>query len=119
MGTWDLYCAANDFDLYRAWAEAITTGRISQQPSRQYSAGLIALRPDQDGEIRGYEGYDDIQQRFGEWIIDQHLPPPGTPTQGVEAGYMANAWVRMRHPNYDELRSMLDQVGETVKVHAG
>ncbi|MEC7584506.1 MAG: ATP-grasp domain-containing protein [Planctomycetota bacterium] len=119
VGTWDLYCAANEFDLYRAWAEAITTGRISQQPSRKYSAGLIALRPDQDGEIRGYEGFDDVQQRFGEWIIDQHLPPPGTPTQGVEAGYMANAWVRMRHPNYDELRSMLDQVGETVKVRAG
>ena len=119
VGTWDLYCAANEFDLYRAWAEAITTATIGQQPSRQYSAGLIALRPDQDGEIRGYEGEEEIQRRFGQWIIDQHLPPPGTPTQAVEAGYMANAWVRLRHPNYDELRSMLDQIGETLHVRAG
>jgi hypothetical protein len=29
---------------------------------------------------------------------------------------MANAWVRMRHPDYDELRRMLDRVGEAVKV---
>jgi hypothetical protein len=36
----------------------------------------------------------------------------------VEAGYMANAWVRMKHPDYDELRRMLDAVGETVQVHA-
>ena len=31
---------------------------------------------------------------------------------------MANAWIRMRHPNYDELREMLNHVGETVKVRA-
>ena len=52
-------------------------------------------------------------------MIDAHLPPPGTPTQPVEAGYMANAYVRMRHPDYDALRGMLDDVGRTVHVHAG
>ncbi len=31
---------------------------------------------------------------------------------------MANAWVRMRHPDYDELRRMLTAVGESVRVHA-
>ena len=44
--------------------------------------------------------------------------PPGTPTQGVEAGYMANAYVRMRHPDYDTLRGMLDAVGRTLHVYA-
>ena len=29
---------------------------------------------------------------------------------------MANAWMRMRHPDYDALRGMLDDVGRTVKV---
>jgi hypothetical protein len=59
-----------------------------------------------------------IQRELGQWIIDQHLPPPGTATQTVDSGYMANAWLRMRHPDYDELRRMLDRVGETVKVRA-
>jgi hypothetical protein len=36
----------------------------------------------------------------------------------VEAGYMANAWVRMRHPDFDTLRGMLNAVGERVKVWA-
>jgi hypothetical protein len=31
---------------------------------------------------------------------------------------MANAWIRMRHPDYDELRAMLNDVGETVQVRA-
>jgi len=38
-------------------------------------------------------------------------------TQPVAAGYMANA-LRMKHENYDELRRILDIVGQTVKVHA-
>ena len=44
------------------------------------------------------------------------MPPPGSRTGPVSGGYMANAWVRMRHADYDELRRMLDEVGETVKI---
>ena len=115
---WDLYAAANDFDIYREWAMAVVHGRPSQQPSRRASAGLIALRPDRDGQIAGYEGLEEVQRRFGPYVLDHHLPSPGTPTQPVEAGYMANAWMRLRHPDYDELRGMLDFVGRTVRVRA-
>jgi hypothetical protein len=116
---WDLYAAANEIDIYYEWAMAVLWGRTSRKASRAYSAGIVALRPDQDGRIRGYDGPDEVRRRFGEWILDHHLPPEGTPTQPVEGGYMANAWIRMRHPDYDALRSMLDQVGEIVQVRAG
>ena len=53
--------------------------------------------------ITGYSGIEEIRGRNDEWVIDAYLPDPGTPTQPVEAGYMANAWVRMRHPDYDVL----------------
>ncbi|MDH5493704.1 MAG: ATP-grasp domain-containing protein [Myxococcales bacterium] len=115
---WDLYAAGNEMDIYREWAMAIVHGRPSQEPSRRFCAGIVALRPDRDGIVSHYEGLEQIQQRFGPWILDAHLPPPGTPTQPVEAGYMANAWVRMRHHDYDELRRMLTTVGETMKVRA-
>ena len=119
VGCWDLYCAANDMDVYAAWAEAIVHGRISQHPSRSHAAGIIALRPDRDGQVTGYSGLEDIENRFSRWIIDAHIPGPGTSTQPVEAGFMANAWIRMRHPDYDHLRGMLDDVGRTVQLHAG
>jgi hypothetical protein len=118
VGAWDLHSAANEMDLYREWAAAICWGAKTQRPSRAYSAGIIALRPDRDGQIAGYEGLEEIRSRYNNWIIDCHLPAPGTPTQPVEAGYMANAWIRMRHPDYDELRRMLDTVGQVVKVRA-
>ena len=118
VGVWDLYSAANDFDLFREWASAIVNGRPTQPPSRRYSAGMIALRPNQDGRIAGYEGVDAMQRRYGDWIIDSHFPPAGRATQPVEAGYMANAWVRMKHPDYDALHAMMTWIGENVKVRA-
>jgi formate-dependent phosphoribosylglycinamide formyltransferase (GAR transformylase) len=118
VGAWDLYSFGNEFDLYREWANAIVHGHVDTRPSRRFASGIVALRPDRDGQITGYSGIDEVQARSGEWVVDSHLPPPGTPTQPVEAGYMANAYVRMRHPDYDVLRELLDDVGRTVKVHA-
>ena len=118
VGAWDLYSAGNDLDVYREWANAIVHGETSTVPSRRNASGMIALRPDRDGSISGYSGVDELQDRYGEWVIDANLPEPGTPTQPVAAGYMANAYVRMRHPDYDTLRGMLDEVGRTLHVHA-
>jgi formate-dependent phosphoribosylglycinamide formyltransferase (GAR transformylase) len=122
VGAWDLYSAGNEIDLYRAWADTIVHGGtgpgLLPAPSRRYASGIVALRPSQDGSISGYSGVDELQQQYGEWVIDAHLPPPGTPTQPVEAGYMANAYVRMKHPDYDTLRGMLDAVGRTLHVYA-
>jgi hypothetical protein len=119
VGQWDVYNAANEFDLYFEWAHALVHGKPHTSPSRRFAAGMIALRPQRDGRISGYSGIDVINQKYGDCIVAAHLPDVGTPTQPVEGGYMANAWMRMRHPDYDQLRGILDEVGETVKVHAG
>ena len=115
---WDLYAAAHDFDIYKELAMAVVHGRPSQTLSHRFSAGIIALRPDRDGRIVGYDGVEAFQRTYGEWILDAHLPPPGTKTQPVEAGYMANAWLRMKHPDFDVLRHMLDVAGQTIQVRA-
>lgn len=115
---WDLYSEANDFDLYREWANAVVHGQAAPSPSRRFAAGMVALRPNQDGRIVGYSGVDTIHQRYGDFLIRIHLPPPGTPTQPVESGYMGNAWVWAKHPDYDLCKQMLEDVGRTVRVWA-
>src|SRR5215470_11602163 len=62
---WDLYAAGNDFDIYREWAMAIVHRRPAQRLSRRYSCGMIALRPEADGVIAGYEGLERARERFG------------------------------------------------------
>jgi formate-dependent phosphoribosylglycinamide formyltransferase (GAR transformylase) len=115
---WDVYNAANDMDLYREWALAVTHGRCEARPSRRFAGGMIALRPDRDGHISHYEGLDEIGRRYAEEIVAAHFPAPGSPTGDVSAGYMANAWMRLRHPDYDVLRGILDDIGRTVQVRA-
>ena len=115
---WDLYGAGNDLDVYEEWAKLVVHGATDARASRAYTTGMIALRPDADGTIAGYDGVEEMRHELGSAILDLHLPPPGTATQSVEGGYMANAWVRLRHPDYDELRRIMDWVGETVKVRA-
>jgi biotin carboxylase len=119
VGAWDVYSAANEVDVYREWAHVITHRAPEQQMRRTYAAGIVALRPDRDGAVTGYTGIDEIQSRYGEWVIDGYFPPVGHGTQAVEAGYMANAWVRLRHPDFDTARAMLDDVGRTIRMHAG
>ncbi len=119
VGAWDLYCAGNEMDLYVEWGRAIIGLPPKQRASRRFSAGMVALRPDRDGRITGYSGLEAVRKRFEPCLIDSHLPPVGTPTQPVEAGFMANGWMRFRHPDYDRLREILDYVGQTVQVHAG
>jgi len=115
---WDLYCWANDMDLYVDWANAVVHGRANPRPSRNYSAGLISIRPNQAGRIVGYSGLDKVQQRCGRWLGEYHLPAIGQRTADVGSGYMGNGWLHIRHPDYDECRRMLDFTGETLKIWA-
>ena len=115
---WDIYCAANDFDLYSEWARGVCWSANEAQPSRRFASGLVSIRPNQDGIIQGYTGVDAIQERHGENIYKLHLPQPGSPTNPVEAGYLAHAYVFVRHPDYDVCRQILDDIGQNLKMWA-
>ncbi|MBL8617603.1 MAG: ATPase [Deltaproteobacteria bacterium] len=118
VSVWDLYAAAGGFDIYEAWAKAVCHGTLPPALHQRQAAGLLALRPDRDGVISGYSGVDEVQRRHGPSILKAFLPPVGTRTQPVEAGYMANAWVQVVHPDFDVAKAILMDIGNTVKVHA-
>ncbi len=118
VDAWDIYCAANEMDIYSEWARAVCDMPQAETPTRRYAAGHVCLRPDRDGHIAGYEGLDELERRYGDCIFATHFPAEGSPTQPVEAGYKANAWIRLRHPDYDTLRAMLEEVSNLVRVHA-
>jgi hypothetical protein len=116
---WDLFAEGAERDLHAEWARAIAWS--SAEPAlgaTRFATGLVNLRPERDGIVVGYDGVEVMQRRYGARILRMHLPPPGTFTQPVEQGYLANAWVAVKHPDYDELRRILADIGETVRVHA-
>ncbi|HEX6810843.1 MAG TPA: ATP-grasp domain-containing protein [Planctomycetota bacterium] len=115
---WDMYGVANEFDVYREWALAITGKPSERSPSRRYAAGSIQIRPSHDGHITGHRGLEEAQRRCGEWIYERSVPEPGTATKGLDRGWLVNTWFRLRHPDYDTLRNLMTFLGETVKADA-
>ena len=119
VGAWDLYSAGNDLDIYRQWANAIVHGGVDAKPSRRFASGIVALRPDRDGQISGYSGVDEIAARHNEWVIDAHLPEP---RHRRRRGWRRATWPTptcgCAIPDFDVLRGMLDEVGRTVHVYA-
>ncbi len=115
---WDMYGVANDFDVYREWALAILGRPAEQRPSRRFAAGSIQIRPSKDGVYTGHRGLEEAMQRCGPWIYEKEVPPPGTPTKGLDKGWLVNTWFRLRHEDYDRLRELMTYLGETVKADA-
>ena len=118
VAMWDLYAAGNDFDIYREWAHLIVHGRAGQQPSRRFAAGMINIRPNRDGRIVARHGLEHVLDRYGDLILAQRVPPVGAPTEPIEGGYKVNAWMHLRHPDYDRLHAILDDIGETLQLEA-
>lgn len=116
---WDIYSAANEIDLYKEWADSIVHSNTWGLLSRRYSAAQMALRPTQDGTIQRYEGLDAMQAKHGQWVFAAHFPPVGSHTQPIEKGYKANAWIHIRHPDYDVLREICMEIAQNVTVVAG
>lgn len=115
---WDMYRVANEFDVYREWAQAVLHGKTDQKPTRRFAAGSVQVRPTCDGKYVGHRGLREMQKRYGQWIYEQEIPPAGTPTAPLEKGFLTNTWFRAHHPDYDTLRKILDDLGETVKADA-
>ena len=115
---WDLYCVGNDMDLWREWGMAIVHGRPGSRASRRLATGSIQVRPDRDGRIAGYEGLHEVLAAIRPYVWEHRLPKPGTPTDPIHKGYLNNVWFRLRHPDYDALRALMDLVGDRLRVRA-
>ncbi len=119
VSLWDLYSECNEFDLYTEWARAVCWGDVHARPSRRYAGALLAIRPTADGVVRGYRGLEDVQRRYGEAIFASHLPAAGSRTQPIEAGYRANAWLHLKHPDFDTLKFIAADIGQRLVMVAG
>jgi hypothetical protein len=115
---WDLYCVGNDLDVWREWAMAIVHGRPGGRPSRRLATGSVQVRPDRDGRVVGYEGLHDLLPVIKPHVFQFHLPRVGTATDPIYKGYLNNAWFRLRHPDYDELRRLMTLIGDRLKLRA-
>jgi biotin carboxylase len=109
---------ACDFDVFRAWAEAITTGRLDTRIQRNYNVATIYKRARGIGRISRIEGADDLQRRFGQHVVWNTLLPPGTPRRDWKKTLVSDGFIMLRHPELDETLAMADAVGSDLQLYA-
>jgi biotin carboxylase len=115
----DVMNYATDADLYLAWAEAITQGRISRRIERHYNAAAIFKRAGGAGRITGYEGLDRLLAEYSEHVVAIDLLPVGAPRRDWRAVIVSDGMVIVRHPELSKTLEITERFAADLRLHAG
>ena len=114
----DVMNYATDADLFSAWAEAVTHGRISQPIERRYNAASIFKRAKGAGRITGYEGLDDLLAEYGEHVVAVDLLPVGAPRRDWRAVSISDGMVIVRHRELSNTMEMAERFAAGLHLYA-
>jgi hypothetical protein len=115
----DLMNYATDADLFSAWAEAATRGRISQPIERRYNAASIFKRAKGAGRITHHEGLDRLLAEYGEHVAVVDLLPAGAPRRDWRATSLADGRVVVRHRELSKTIQMAERFAAELHLYAG
>jgi biotin carboxylase len=110
---------ATDADLFLAWAEAITRGRISRPIERRYNAAIIFKRAEGAGRIARYEGLDRLLAEYSEHVVALDLLPIGALRRDWRAVILSDGMVIVRHPDLSKTLEMTERFAAELRLHAG
>jgi biotin carboxylase len=116
--TVDVMNYATDADLFTAWAQAVTHGRISQPIERRYNAASIFKRASGAGRITHYEGLDRLLAEYGPHVAAIDLLPPGAPRRDWRATLIADGMVIVRHPELPTALMMARRFAADLRLYA-
>ena len=109
---------ACDFDVFRAWASAVTRSELGCEIERKYNVVTVYKRAHGIGRISRYEGTEVLDARYGQYVVWNTLLPPGTPRRDWRQTLVSDGFVMMRHPELDKTIEMGDAVAAGLHLYA-
>jgi biotin carboxylase len=116
--TVDVMNYATDTDLFTAWAQAVTQGRILEPVTRHYNAASIFKRASGAGRIVEIAGLDGLLADYGEHVVALELLPVGAPRRDWRATLIADGMVIVRHPELSETLAMAQRFAADLRLYA-
>jgi len=107
-----------DFDVFREWANAVTTGRISGGIRPKYNVANIYKRARGVGRITRIEGLDKLQRDFGRHVVWNTLLPVGAHRRDWRKTLVSDGFIMLRHPDLVTTLEMADRVGSELQLFA-
>jgi len=117
--TVDVMNYACDADLFAAWAQAVTQGRIAQPVQRRYNAASIFKRARGAGRITRYEGLDPLLEEYAEHVAAVELLPIGAPRRDWRATTTGDGMVIIRHPDLSAAFQIAEHFATDLHLYAG
>ncbi len=109
-----------DIDLFTGWAEAVCTGRLSQDTTKKYNAALVFKRAQGAGErIARIVGLEAILAEHGEHVPVLDLVPVGAPRRDWTQVVTGDGWMIARHPDLATTVRIANRLSTEVRVIAG
>ena len=115
----DIMNFATDADLFLAWAQAVTSGRIAEPVERRYNAAGIFKRAQGAGRITRHEGLDRLLAEYGEHVAALDLLPVGAPRRDWRASIIGDGIVIVRHRELSKTIEMTQRFAGDLHLHAG
>ncbi len=109
---------ACDFDVFKAWGQALSHGKILEPYKRRYNVATVFKRARGVGRITRIDGIDELQARFGEHVVWSTLSQPGTPRRNWLRTLVSDGFVMLRHPDLQTTMDMADAVGSEIQMYA-
>jgi formate-dependent phosphoribosylglycinamide formyltransferase (GAR transformylase) len=116
--TVDVMNYATEDDLFTAWAEAVTQGRISGPIERHYNAASIFKRASGAGRIVEIAGLERLLATYGEHVAALELLPIGAPRRDWRATLIADGMVIVRHTELPQTLEMARRFAADLQLYA-
>ncbi len=107
-----------DGDVYAGWAEAVTTGRLTQPFERHWNAAIIFKRARGEGRIARVDGLSNWLARYGRHVVEVELLPVGARRRNWKQTLLSDGWVIVRHPELQATLEIADRFGTDVQMFA-
>lgn len=115
--TVDVMNYATDADLFRTWAQAITTG-TAPEVTHKFNAASMFKRAQGRGRITRVEGLERLLHDLGEHVCVVDLLPVGALRRDWRATLLSDGMIIYRHPDLDEVLRIGDRFGRELQLFA-
>ena len=105
---------AYDTDPYFAWARATLDGCFDGPWKRKFAVGTIFLHGAGSGTVETVSGFDIVERKLREAVVDVQLPRAGA----IKAStYTGDGYITVRHPETIAVEEALDFIAQTIRIN--